>query len=64
MFLRGSVNRNIGTGRVKEFDSGDCFAGDFQRRDYATEPDDWKTMMKRELKRIYYAHGPIEEVQE
>ncbi len=45
-------------------DSGDCFVGDLQRRDYDPELEDWKTILKRHPKRIYYAHGPMEEMPE
>lgn len=43
-------------------DSGDCFVGDLQRRDYDPGLDDWKEIMKRSPKRIWYAHGPMEEL--
>ena len=40
-------------------DSGDCFVGDLQRREFDPELDDWKNIMERNPKRIYYAHGPM-----
>lgn len=43
-------------------DSGECFVGDLQRREYDPGLDDWKEIMKRNPKRIYYAHGPMEEL--
>ena len=43
-------------------DSGDCFVGDLQRREYDPDLDDWKRVMSFHPKRIYYAHGPMAEV--
>ena len=43
-------------------DSGDCFVGDLQRREYDPDEDDWKRVMSFRPKRIYYAHGPMAEL--
>ena len=43
-------------------DSGDCFVGDLQRREYDPDLEDWKRVMCFRPKRIHYAHGPMAEV--
>jgi len=43
-------------------DSGDCYVGDLQRREYDRDEEDWKSVMSFHPRRIYYAHGPMAEV--
>ena len=42
-------------------DSGDCFVGDLQRREYDPDTEDWKRVMRLNPKRINYVHGPMAE---